>query len=293
MLEVETPLLGAGPAPDAYVENFEVQTEVRGDQRTLYLQTSPELAMKRLLAAGSGPIYQICKAFRAGETSAIHNPEFTLLEWYRPGWTHLELMSEVAELIETLCTSFDRRLGAKRKITYRDLFREQLDVDPFVASNAQLTNLLSPSRQSTSGLDRNDVLGLLLTDHIEPQLDRDELLLVYDYPAAQAALAKTANDPGGRPVAERFEAYFGGLELANGYNELTDAAEQRRRLMLAEHDRAKAGLSARPLDERFVAALDAGLPPCAGVALGLDRLLLTLLGKTELEGVLAFPIDRA
>ncbi len=291
VLEVATPLLGSGPAPDPFIENLEVRTVIAGDERTLFLQTSPELAMKRLIAGGSGSIYQICKAFRAGEVSRQHNPEFTMLEWYRVGWDHHELMSEVADLVRRLCDAFGHRLAARRTVTYRELFLEHLAVDPLTSPLSQLEELLPASRRSPS-FDRDDVLGLLLSDEIEPALDRETLWFVHDFPASQAALAKITTD-GSAKVAERFEDFFGGLELANGYHELTDVTEQRRRLEDGERRRRVAGLPRRPMDERFLAALDAGLPECAGVALGLDRLLMVLLDEQQLDAVLSFPIDRA
>ena len=291
VLEVETPLLAAGPAPDPFIENLELQTITAGTERRLFLQTSPELAMKRMLAAGSGSIYQICKAFRAGEVSRQHNPEFTMLEWYRVGWDHHELMREVAELITRMCQLFDRPMTGQRELTYPQLFREVLGIDPLTATRSELDELLLPSRRSST-LDRDDVLGLLLTDHIEPGLDRDALLFVYDFPESQAALAKVTQQSG-RPVAQRFEAYFGGYELANGYHELTDPAEQRKRLTVAEEQREAANLPPRPVDQRFLRALDAGLPDCAGVALGVDRLLMALLDEESVEAVVTFTVDRA
>jgi lysyl-tRNA synthetase class 2 len=290
VLEVETPVLGRAPVPDLHLDSFAVPTS-RG---TRWLQTSPEYAMKRLLAAGSGPIYQISKAFRDGEVGRRHNPEFTLLEWYRPGFDFHALMDEMdAYLATTLVAK-----PAERR-SYGEIFHDALGIDPHRATAAELeARGVEAGLDAPADLDRDDRLQLLLAHCIEPELGRADgpglrPTFLYDFPASQAALARIRDDPGRPPVAERFEVFLEGMELANGFHELTDAAEQRRRFEAELDKRRAAGKPALPLDERFLAALETGLPDCAGVALGLDRLVMLAVGADRLEDVLAFPDDRA
>lgn len=292
VMEVETQLCASAPTPDPTLASL--RTRYLGPLypggKTLYLQTSPEFAMKRLLAAGSGPIYQICKAFRNGEAGRWHNPEFTILEWYRPGWDHHGLMGEVAALAQKI-------LGADRPVekhSYGDLFAQYLGLDPHAADSRELR--ACALEQGLAGVDALDLtagdwLDLLLTQCIEPRLGREGLCFVYDYPATKAALARIRADS--PPVAERFELYVQGIELANGFHELTDAQEQRRRFAQESDSRRRAGQEVPPLDEHFLAALEAGLPSCSGVALGVDRLLMLALGRQRIDEVIAFPLDRA
>jgi elongation factor P--(R)-beta-lysine ligase len=285
VLEVETPLLASHGVTDPALEPLVVPAgaALPGPR---FLQTSPEYAMKRLLAAGSGPIYQLSRAFRDGESGPRHNPEFTLLEWYRPGLDHHQLMDEVAALLERCLER-----GGWRKVRYGALFREHLDLDPHRAPVEALA-ALARARLDVGelALDRDGWLDLLLSHCIEPALEG--IVCVYDYPASQAALARV-NDSGPVPVAERFECYVDGLELANGYHELTDPAEQRRRFAADNARRRAQGLAERDPDPRLLAALDAGLPACSGVALGVDRLLLAATGAGTIDAVLAFPWGRA
>jgi len=290
VMEVETPIALRAAASDLALDSL--QTSWSGaDARpqTLYLQTSPELPMKRLLAAGSGPIFQICKVFRDGERGRLHHPEFSLLEWYRPGLGYGVLMTEVAELVRH---ALDRPELAVRRISYWDLFRTHLGLDPMRAGPAALRQAAGklPGVRDPD-LDRDGWLDLLLTHRIEPALDRDRLTFVYDYPPSRAALARIRRDA--EPVAERFELYLGGMELANGFQELTDSSEQRRRFEAELRERSARGLDRLPLDEAFLAALEAGIPETAGVALGLDRLLMVATGSTYIDQVLAFPVERA
>ena len=286
VLEVETPILSRAATPDPAIESLRTSVQGLG---TLWLHTSPEFAMKRLLAAGSGPIYQICKVFRDGERGALHHPEFSLLEWYRPGWSLEALMEEVADLVRAvLGQSLPREIR-----TYRALFQKNLGIDPFGASAESLA--ACAHRQGIQDaerleLDRDGWLDLLLSHCIAPNLGQDRLTFVRDYPPSQAALARIR--PGTPPVAERFELYFRGMELANGFWELTDAEEQRRRFQAELEKRRAAGRTTPPLDEAFLAALPA-MPEASGVALGLDRLLLCKLGCSHLDAVLAFPLSRA
>ena len=294
VLEVETPVLSAFAATDPHIESF--QTDYTGPgmptQPTLYLHTSPEFAMKRLLAAGSGSIYQIAKVFRNGELGRQHHPEFTLLEWYRVGFDHHQLMDEVEQLINTLSAGF-LQLAPSRRWAYRELFLHHLAIDPLRSSAADLSvcaTQLGFQTQSMPNDDPDAWLALLMTHYIEPRLDKDRLVFIYDYPASQAALARIR--PEQPPVAERFELYLNGLELANGFHELTDAAEQQRRFEQDNRQRIKRGLPAMPVDWHLLAALT-HLPDCAGVALGIDRLLMLVSQSTSIDQVLAFDVTRA
>ncbi len=286
VLEVETPTLAAAPVTDVHLASLALPLAGR-EGRTVYLQTSPEFAMKRILAAGSGPIYQISKAFRDGEAGRRHNPEFTILEWYRPGWNHHRLMDEVDELLATV-------LGTPpgERFTYHEAFLRHAGVDPHRSPTADLRARAGELGVSdTSGLERDGLLDLVLTHLVEPRLGRGRPAFVHDFPASRAALARIR--PGDPPVAERFEVFVDGLELANGFHELTDPIEQRQRFEADLAERRRRGLPEVPIDERLLAALAAGLPPCAGVALGIDRLAMLALGTTDISDVIAFPIDRA
>jgi len=286
VLEVETPALARAGASDPHIASL---TTICASVGRLYLQTSPEFAMKRLLAAGSGPIYQICRAFRDGERGRLHNPEFTLLEWYRPGFDHHRLMDELDALV-------DRVLGPgppARRLTYRDAFVARVGIDPFAADTRALG-----ARARDAGLildepdaaDRDTLLEFLFSHAVQPALG-DGRVCVYDYPASQAALARVREDE--PPVAERFELFVDGLEIANGYHELADAEEQRARFTADDRSRAEGGLDRMPADERLLAALSHGLPDCAGVAVGLDRLFMIAAGARSIDAVMAFPVDRA
>ncbi len=287
ILEVETPLLCNAGVTDPALEPLTVE---RGSSiaESRFLQTSPEYAMKRLLASHGQPIFQLAKAFRDGEAGARHNPEFTILEWYRPGFDHHELMAEVAELVR-YC------IGGRELHTYsyRQLFRELLSVDPFTATVAELQALAS-SRIDTGTLtgDKDLWLDLLMSHVVEPQLATRDMCFVHDYPASQAALAQIS-EVDGVQVGHRFELYVDGLELANGYRELTDPAEQRLRFDRDNLQRRDRGLAQRPLDERLLAAMAHGLPQCSGVALGVDRLLMLASGHADIRDVLAFDWARA
>ncbi len=295
VLEVETPLLYPATATDPHLHSFATRYTGPGAPesvggRTLYLQTSPEFAMKRLLAAGSGPIYQLGKAFRDGEAGRRHNPEFTLLEWYRPGFTLADLMAEVDALVrQVVGASFI--LGATQYLSYADAFIRYVDINPHTASNSDLLQCATrhgivPPPGLTQEWD--GWLDLLLTHLIEPQLGLDAPLFLFDYPPSQAALARIR--PGNPVVAERFELYIAGMELANGYNELGDAAEQRGRFEADGAKRQGAGLPVSPLDERLLSALEAGLPECCGVALGIDRLIMLVAGESTIDDITAFPL---
>lgn len=295
VLEVETPLLASATVTDLHLHSLSSQLNTPGGRRCLYLQTSPEFAMKRLLASGSGPIFQICKAFRDDESGRQHNPEFTLLEWYRPGFDHHALMDEMDEL---LATALDTPAALRR--TYSELFGEHVGVDPHVAGAAELAQRARQLDMGLAGFEdasRDDWLHLLWSHRVEPHLGaQGRPTFVLDFPASQAALARVRpadSETGAPAVAERFEVYVDGVELANGFHELADAAEQRRRFEADLEARRQANREPVPLDERLLAALEAGIGDCAGVALGLDRLLMVRLGCQHIDDVLAFPVGRA
>jgi lysyl-tRNA synthetase class 2 len=286
VLEVETPLACRAGGTDPALEPLKTRFVGPGHPEglDLYLQTSPEFAMKRLLAAGSGPIYQLCKAFRNGEAGRRHNPEFTLLEWYRPGWDARALMDEVAELVRWVLG--EPALPVER-VGYADVFRERLGIDVF---SVDVDELRAVADEPDLVLDRDGWLDLLMSTRIEPHLGQARMTFVTDYPASQAALARlNGQDP---RTASRFELYLDGLELANGFEELTDPREQAARFVADIRVRRERGQRELPIDERFLAALEAGLPPCAGVALGVDRLLMRWVGADDIDEVLAFGLSR-
>jgi lysyl-tRNA synthetase class 2 len=286
VLEVETPLLSTATVTDLHLRSLSCELD-SGGGKILHLQTSPEYAMKRLLAAGSGPLYQICKAFRGGEAGRRHNPEFTMLEWYRPGWNHHELMNEIDELLAAV-------LGCRagERLSYAEAFATHAGVDPHNASDSELRELAhAHGLQGADDLGRDELLDLLLAELVEPKLGRGRPSYVHDFPASKAALARVR--PQNPPLAERFELFVEGLELANGYHELTDPTEQRRRFERDLAERRRRGLPEVQIDERLLAALAAGLPDCAGVALGVDRLVMLALGAADISEVIAFPAGRA
>ncbi|MDB4260170.1 EF-P lysine aminoacylase EpmA [Porticoccaceae bacterium] len=283
IMEVDLPLLSRATVTDLNIDSI----EARNDEVGAYLQTSPEYFMKRLLASGSGDIYSLGKAFRDAESGRRHNPEFTLLEWYRCGWDEHQLMDEVVELIATLVPEI-----AVRRCSYAELFIQHLQVDPHLIDLANLQNLaVAASSESWADETRANCLDLLFSVLIEPQLD-DGLVLVYDYPACQAALAKCAEDSQGRQVSRRFEGFLNRVELANGYCELTDVAEQESRFTKDQRLRKLSGKAAVAADQRLLAAMESGLPECAGVAMGVDRLLMQLQGADSIDQVMAFSWKR-
>jgi lysyl-tRNA synthetase class 2 len=277
-LEVDTPILMPATNTDVHIDSLEVSCA----GRRLFLQTSPEYAMKRLLAAGSGSIFQIGHAFRQDEQGRLHNPEFSLLEWYREGYDYQQLMDEM----ELLITSLSLRQCDFSRITYRQLFRQALDLEIETISLAQLRaecSLRIPGCDPQE-LDIDQCLDLLLAVAIAPAMRGYQF--VYDYPLSQAALARvSASDAS---VAERFELFYDGIELANGFSELTDATQQRARFESDNRARAQKGLPQHAIDELLLAALSHGLEECAGVALGLDRLLMVLLELDSIDQVLTF-----
>lgn len=291
VLEVETPILSSAGNTDPNIESFQLQFmgPKAAGAGMRWLRTSPEFPLKRLLAAGIGDCYELGRVFRNGEAGKRHNPEFTMLEWYRVGWNHLELMDECAELVKDALHLAGRR-ATIRDVSFRQLYQDSFGFDPLTASEAELRGPLAVYDIDPDGLTRDDWLDLLMTHLIQPTIPANRILIVYDYPASQCALAKIKT--GDVPVAERFEVYVGPLELANGYHELNDASEQRQRFGRDLSTRQKRASVQPPVDERLLAALPK-LPACAGVAMGVDRLLMAMMGSDKLGDVLAFPFDRA
>jgi lysyl-tRNA synthetase class 2 len=267
---------------------------VRQGEQPYFLQTSPEFAMKRLLAAGSGPIYQICKAFRNDEQGSFHNPEFTMVEWYRPGFALGELIGEVSDLVQFLAVEFSvEGWGSPQQASYQQVFEDQLGINPHLATIPELAEIAGGRLEfSEASLGRDGWLNLLMSQVVEPALGPGPVF-VYDFPASQAALAKVEVVDGGCSVAKRVELYINGIELANGYVELTDAEEQRRRFEADNRKRVELGLAELPIPEFLLQALASGMPEAAGVAMGLDRLLMVLMHKKSIDEVMAFPISRA
>ncbi len=288
VMEVDTPFIVNAPVSDVHIHSARVQLEPDSPAAVArFLHTSPEYAMKRLLAAGSGDIYQICHVARGHEQGRYHNSEFTLIEWYRIGFTLHALMEEVAALVGEL-------LGAARPVefvSYREALLRATALDPFTASAAELAACAQAGGLSGTAPQRDESLDFIMGSIVGPRLGQGRLTFVHGYPASQAALARL--DPRDARAAQRFELYAEGLELANGFHELGAADEQRARFLADQAERRRRGLPVLPLDERLLAALAHGLPDCSGVALGFDRVAMLALGARHIEEVLPFPTPRA
>lgn len=288
--EVETPSMSHFPAVDLHVDSFSVKTF--HDSIPAYLITSPEYHMKRLLAAGSGSIYQLCKAFRCDTAGIKHNPEFTILEWYREGWDHRKLMQEIDDLLQLLLKTLPAEY-----LSYHDAFIRLLRVDPLLLTTDQFVALcraqqvVPPVDLLEPEADRDERLNYLLGVFIEPELGKERPVFLIDYPASQANLAKLYQDRAG--YAMRFEVYYQGIELGNGFCELTDSSVQKKRFEETNQARVKLGKEPLPIDSAFLAALAAGMPDCAGVAMGVDRMVMLALGMKEIDQVMAFSWSRA
>lgn len=291
VLEVETPVLGHGGSTDVHLASLSCQATTTVGRERLWLQTSPEFHMKRLLAAGSGPIFQLARSFRDAEVGRHHNLEFTMLEWYRPGMALDALIEEATDLV-TAVLELDQEPA--RCLRYRTLFRDHLTIDPFTVDLSELRRLAGEQGNlNASTLSRDACLDLLMGLVIEPQLGREGIEVVVDYPASQAALARRHQDPeDGQWVASRFELYLEGLELANGYDELTDAEEQAARFVADNAARLAASLPEVDVDQRLLAALAHYLPEGSGIALGIDRLIQLAVGKASVAEVMAFATPR-
>lgn len=285
VLEVETPILSHATVTDPYIQSVEVPM---GESK-VYMQTSPEFAIKRLLAAGIGSVYEICKSFRYGEVGQHHNPEFTMIEWYRIGFSLSDLMDEMDDLFQFLLNT-----EKAERFSYKQVFEKYLSINPHLASAIELR--ICAHQYGISDVDGTDVedrdvwLQLLMSDYIELRIGKSTPTFIYDYPSSQSALARLKDD-GGVKVAERFEVYFKGMELANGFHELADSDEQRSRFEDDLIKRKKLGCPEVKIDENFLSALAHGLPDCSGVALGLDRLFMLALGKESIGEVMSFTFD--
>ncbi|EKT60293.1 elongation factor P--(R)-beta-lysine ligase [Providencia burhodogranariea] len=291
VLEVETPAMSQATITDIHLVPFNTRFVGPGAAQgiDLYLMTSPEYHMKRLLAAGSGPIYQLCRSFRNEESGRHHNPEFTMLEWYRPHYDMYRLINEVDDLLQQVLDCESAEL-----LSYQQAFLRHLDIDPLSAEKCELREVaarLDLSNVADQEEDKDILLQLLFTMGVEPHIGQEKPTVVYHFPATQASLAEISTED--HRVAERFEVYFKGMELANGFRELTDASEQRQRFEQDNRRRAAMGLSVHPIDEYLLAALAHGLPECSGVALGVDRLIMLALNADKISEVIAFPVTIA
>ncbi|MBY5923081.1 elongation factor P--(R)-beta-lysine ligase [Ferrimonas balearica] len=289
--EVETPCLSQAAVTDVHLHNFQTHFVGPGAAQglPLYLMTSPEYHMKRMLCAGSGSIYQLCRSFRNEEAGRFHNPEFTMLEWYRVGFDHHALMDEMADLLQTVLDC-----GKPERLSYADAFEKVLGCNPLSASLADLRALCHQHGMgdlADSEEDSDTLLQLLFATVVEPNIGQQVPAMVFHFPASQAALARI--DDADPRVARRFEVYYKGVELANGFHELADAEEQRARFIADNEQRRQHGLPERPIDEHLIAALASGLPDCAGVALGIDRLVMLALDAKAIKDVIPFPVFNA
>ena len=295
VIEVETPALSQGTVTDVHLEALNCRYNFLADSsdqksKPLYLQTSPEFHMKRLLASGYGCIFQIAKAFRHEEFGKYHNPEFTLLEWYRIGFDHFDLMDEMAELLKQV-------LNCAQPIvkTYQEIFIEHATLDPLIASRDDLLALIISQNKLSDWLtdehDNDILLQFVFSEIIEPKIGNNAPCFVYNFPKSQASLAKLCSDD--NRVAQRFECYYQGIELANGFNELTNCQKQLERFQTDNKKRNNIDLQKKPIDENFISALSNGLPQCSGVALGIDRLIMLALKVEHIKQVISFPIERA
>ncbi|MEA5123443.1 EF-P lysine aminoacylase EpmA [Xanthomonas floridensis] len=291
VIEVETPVLSQAGNTEPNIESFSTRFSghVDAGAPVRWLRTSPEYPLKRLLAAGLGDCYELGRVFRNGEAGGRHNPEFSMLEWYRVGWEHRALAQETIALVQRALALVDRE-ATVQVLSYRELFVQRLGVDPLLDSIQALRAPLQAIAIDPQGLTRDDWLDLLMTHCLQPGFAADTLTVVHDWPASQCALARIRHDD--PPVAERFELYLGAYEVANGYHELNDAHEQRARFQRDNAVRAARGLPQLPLDEPLLAVLPQ-LPDCAGVAVGVDRLLMAMRGTTRIADVLAFEFARA
>ena len=291
VIEVETPLLCSGTITDIHIDVFSTEYDSLSTiPSKKFLQTSPEFAMKRLLASGYGDIYQICKAFRNEGAGSHHNPEFTILEWYRLGFDHFKLIDEVEALLQTI---LDAPEGVR--ISYQKVFKQYTGIDPLATNTQQLKKIVHEAGLMSGWLESEEDLDTLLqfvfSEVVEKNFDFEVPYFVYDFPVTQASLAKVSNEDS--RVAHRFECYYRGLELANGFYELTDDVEQLNRFKLENLQRIEAGFEGRPIDLKLIDALKSGLPQCSGVAVGIDRIIMLALNRNKIEDVITFSIKNA
>ncbi|TRX53156.1 elongation factor P--(R)-beta-lysine ligase [Thalassomonas sp. M1454] len=294
VLEVDTQAMSSATVSDLHLVSFETRFNDAGASaqsgKTLYLQTSPEYAMKRLLAAGSGPIYQICKAFRNEESGRYHNPEFTMLEWYRPGFDHFKLMAELSDLMQLILNC-----EKAESFSYQQAFMQFTGVDPLTSSLEELKQLILARNLSAdwaqTETNKDTLLQYIFMELVETNIGKQAPCFIYNFPASQASLAKISSVD--ERVAERFELYYQGMELANGFHELTDATEQLKRFQADNKLRLENDLPEKAIDQNLISALESGIPTCAGVALGIDRLVMIAVKAEKISDVIAFPVNRA
>lgn len=288
ILEVETPALSQFGNTDPFIESIKCAQD---QSKLRYLHTSPEYPMKRLLASGSGDIYQISKVWRSGESGKNHNPEFTLLEWYRVGFSYQQLIKEVEELLHSLLPHINKK---SLLITYETLFLEKFNINPHIATHKQLNHCVKKhiNDLNTNDMDNQSLLDALLSFCIEPEFDKNRLTFVYDYPVSQSALAQIKQTET-YPIAERFEVYLGQSELGNGYQEEIDSDRNRQILKNENQARKALGLETIKQDCLFLEAAESGIPASAGVAIGLDRVLMCITGEKSIQKVINFPWDKA
>jgi lysyl-tRNA synthetase class 2 len=293
--EVETPALSLATVTDVHLDAFECRYNFLSNSSTetfaeLYLQTSPEFHMKRLLASGYGCIFQIAKAFRHEEAGRYHNPEFTMLEWYRIGFDHFKLMDEVGGLLKTVLNCAE-----PTKQTYQEIFIKNVELDPLIASRDELLALINKKNKLSDWLleehDNDILLQFIFSEIIESSIGNNAPCFVYNFPKSQASLAQISPDDS--RVAQRFECYYQGIELANGFNELTDGYSQLQRFQEDNKKRKNKNLQEKTIDQHFISALSHGLPQCSGVALGIDRLIMIAISASHIGQVITFPIERA
>ena len=286
--ETDTPALSHDTVVDRFIDPIKVQVQTPGKQHECYLQTSPEFAMKRLLASGAEAIFYLGKAFRQGEAGDQHQPEFTMLEWYRVGDNYQQGRALLDEFAQSLLG-----VGPARQISYGDLFEESVGINPLDQSDEALKQMVQAKLKVSTTTDRDELLNLLMSQIVEPQLSKMESVIIYDWPATQSALARTRKESDSVEVAERFELYVRGVELANGYHELTDADELRNRNRRINQQRESDGSDRLPEDSRLLDAMDEGLPECSGTALGFDRLAMLRFNKRSIAEVVPFDFNRA
>jgi lysyl-tRNA synthetase class 2 len=294
VLEVETPVLSLAAPTAPYMDSFTTDFMPIGtsSKQAYYLQTSPEFAMKRLLAAKLGAIYQIAHVFRNGEQGRLHSPEFTMVEWYRPELSLIELMDEVKALVQQVF-----HLNSIVRLSYRGVFEFYVKLNVLTCADQQIEQCalaLITSLPSDLQLDRDGWLELLMSHIIEPRLAAMNLaVFIYDFPASQAQLAKIKKDEAGNDVADRFELYIKGIEIANGYNELLDAGELQQRFTKDNKQRQDQAMAEMPMDNNLLAAMKSGMPECSGVALGFDRIIMLALNKPNIQAVRSFSFNHS
>ena len=288
ILLVDTPALSTSAVSDPNIDSL--STTLRMSEDRYYLHTSPEFCMKRLLAAGFPDIGQICRVFRDGEIGRLHQPEFTMIEWYRRGFGLDDIMSDAESFVALL---LDAPTSNTVRLSYREAFQASLEIDPLEATVEELRQRTDHDQSLGDALgdNRDDWLDYLLATRVAPTFDRNELTTLYHYPASQAALSRLC--PQDERIADRFEIFVGDVELANGYVELTDYSEQAARFAKDQDTRRSRGAAVRPLDAKLVASLRSGLPDCAGVAVGMDRLLMLRAKAQDVRDVLHFPLPES